>query len=182
MFAELLVAPAWTLTTELRWVLAEFATNIAAFLIFFWIMARFAWGPLMRVLDDRKATIEEGFADIERRQNEADRLQEQYTARLDGIETEARARIQEAIERGRSVADEIIEKSRQDASETAQRARRNLEIEIAKARIELRDQMASMVLEATERLLQQRVDEAADRRLVNLFLEDMERREPQNTN
>ncbi len=161
---------------ELRWIMAEFLTNVVTFVLFVWIMAKYAWGPLMQLLDDRKASIEAGFADIRRRQDEAERMREEYAERMRGIEAEARALIQEKVAEGRRVAGEIVDQARHDAAEAAERARRNIELEIAKARIDLRDEIASMVLSATERLLHERIDEGTDRRLVHRFLEDLDSR------
>lgn len=153
----------------------EFLTNVVAFIIFFFLMKRFAWGPVMNVLDERQQRIEEGFADLERKQADAAQLQREYDQRLAHIEHEARTRIQEAIAEGKRVADEIRENAREEADQLLERARRNTELELDKARLELRDEMVAMTMEATERLMREKMrDPDEDRRLVSTFIDDLE--------
>lgn len=161
---------------ELLTQLSETLTTIIAFVIFFWAMKKFAWGPVITVLDERQMNIEQGFADIERKQAAADKLEQEYAGRLRDIETEARARIQEAIAEGRKAAAEINEKAREEAGQITERAKRNIELEFAKARHELRDEIVAISLQASERLLRERLDEPGQRRLVTSFIDELERR------
>jgi len=152
----------------------EFVTQVLTFLIFYWVMKRFAWPALMGVLDKRQRQIEDGFAQIERKQAEAEKLHLEYEAHLRNIEQEARARIQEAVAEGRRVAAEIGDHARQEARKTADRAQRNMEIELAKARAQLREEIITLTLAATERLLREKLDAAAHRGQVARFLQDLE--------
>ncbi len=167
---------------ENRRQIGEFITQVITFLIFYWVMAKYAWPAVRNLLDDRQRQIEEGFANIERRQAEAERLHHEYAERLRGIEQEARARLQEAVAEGRAVAAEITEAARQETARAAERAQRNIELEIARARVELRDEIVTMTIAATERLLRQRVDTETDRRLLDTFLADLEPKMPQGRN
>lgn len=153
--------------------LGETITHLVAFLIFFWIMWKFAWPAIINLLSQRQEEIAKGFADIENKQAELTKMQEDYAAKLSHIEQEARVRIQEAVADGRRVAGELTEKARAEAQEITDRAKRSMELELDKARIELRDEVASMVVGASERLLRAKLDEQADRRLVDSFISDL---------
>lgn len=155
--------------------IATTLTTAIAFVIFFWVMKKYAWGPIIKVLDARQQKIEEGFDEIRRKQDAAGVTQAQLDERLRNIETEARARIQEAIADGRRLAAEITEKAHEDANQLAERAKRNIEIEIAKARVELRNEIVSLTLQASERLLRERLDDEGQRRLVGTFIDELER-------
>jgi F-type H+-transporting ATPase subunit b len=155
---------------------AETLVTAIAFIIFFWVMKKYAWGPVTKVLDERQSRIERGFEEIKRKQEAAGALEHQLDERLRNIELEARARIQEAIADGRRLAGEITEKAHEEATQIAERARRNIELEIAKARVELRGEIVTMTIQASERLLRERLDETEQRRLVGAFIDDLERR------
>jgi F-type H+-transporting ATPase subunit b len=154
--------------------IGETITQAITFLIFLWIMKRFAWPALMSVLDERQRRITEGFQEIERKQAEVGRLVAEHDARMKGVEEEARARIQEAVADGRRVSAELIENARDEAAKITERAQRNVQLEIAKARIELRDEVIAMAIGAAERLMRERLDEEANRRLVAAFIQDLE--------
>ncbi|MEN6627157.1 MAG: F0F1 ATP synthase subunit B [Candidatus Sumerlaeia bacterium] len=160
---------------ELWTQIGELVTQAITFIIFFWILKIFAWGPLLSLIESRARSVEEGFEDIRRRQAAADKLHEDYAAHLRNIEQEGRAKIQEAVAEGRRVAAEIVENAREESQRMSERARRNIEIEIAKARVELRDDIVSMTMAASEKLLRQRVDTQTDRQLVSDFLVDLEK-------
>jgi len=160
---------------ELWTQIGETITQIIAFLIFVWAMKKFVWPILAAVLDERQRKIEEGFADIERRQQEAQAALDEYRQRLEGIEQEARQKIQEAIAEGRRVAAELTENAREEARQITERAQRNIELQIGQARLELRDEVVQLVMDASERLLREKLDEQTDQRLVAAFIDDLER-------
>ena len=159
---------------ELWTQIGETVSQLVAFLIFVWILKRYAWGPVSSVIDQRQQDIEDGFAKIEARQAEAEKLHKEYDVRLSNIEKEAREKIQEAIAEGRRVASEIEERARQQAMAIREQAQRNIEIEIAKARVALRDEIVTMTIDASEHLMRRRLDEAEDRRLVGAFIDELE--------
>lgn len=152
----------------------ETITQIITFLIFFWMMKRFAWGPLVQILDARQAKIEEGFSDIERRQAEAEKLHDDYAAHLKNIEAEAREKVQEAVNEGRRVANELTENARKEAEEIRLKAEQSIQLELHKARVELRDDVAALVLQVSEKLMREKLDGDADRKLIAGFIQDLE--------
>lgn len=167
------------MSQELMRQFGETVTQLIAFVIFFWLMKKYAWGPVRELLEARRLKIEEGFADIDRKRAEAEKLHRDYAEHLRNIDQEGRAKIQEAVSDGRRIAEEIKENARAESQRMIEQALRNLELENAKARVELRDQIVSMTLLAGEKLLRRSVDTETDRRLVSDFLADLEKEMPQ---
>lgn len=161
---------------ELKFQIGELITQIIAFVAFYWIMKKFAVKPIKDLLEHRQQRIEQGFVDIDRKLASADALKAQYEAKLRDIEQESRVKIQEAVSEGRRVADEIIDKARQESSQLFERTQRNLQLEMAKARVELRKDVVELTLQASERLLNQRLNDAEQHKLVEAFVDDIERR------
>jgi F-type H+-transporting ATPase subunit b len=162
---------------EFIWENSELFTQILAFVIFFWILKRYAWGPVTKVLDERQRRIEQGFEEIRAKQADADQLHEDYGAKLRDIEAEARGRVQEAVAEGRRVAAEITENARDEAVKITERAQRNIQIEIEKARLELKQEMIAMTIQTSERLLREKLDDETNHKLVASFIDDLEQRE-----
>ena len=163
------------MSPELQTQLAETVTTVIAFVIFFLIMKKFAWGPLQGLLSERQQMIQEGFTSIDRKKAEAQALFDEYQGRLREIEAEARQKIQAAVEEGKRVGKEITDNARAEADDIIARTQRNMNIELAKARIELRNEIVGMTIGAAERLLRQKVDEETDRTLVASFIQDLEK-------
>jgi F-type H+-transporting ATPase subunit b len=164
------------MTPELWKLVGETITQLISFVIFFWIMKKYAWKPLLNVLDERQKTIEGEFEDIRQKQEKIDRMRSEYEAHLEKIEAEAREKIQEAVNEGRRVAAELTESARNETITMKEQARHNIELEINKARVELRNNIVNMTVDASERLIREKMDSDSSRRLVNAFIQDLENR------
>ena len=106
-------------------------THIIGFLIVFWILKKFAWRPLLNVMDQRRDKIASELKRIEDLNREAEERREEYEKRIETIETEARERINAAVSEGRKVASEIQTNARRDAETIREKAHATVEIEVA---------------------------------------------------
>ena len=151
----------------------EILTHIIGFLIILFLLKKFAWKPLLSMLDQRKERIEKGFKEIEETKQDVEKLKVQYDKELKDIEQTARQKIQEAIQDAQRLGADIQADAREEAKKILVKARQNVELEIAQAKVELRDEMASLVLAASEKLLRERLDEEKHRQLINKFIEEL---------
>ena len=159
------------LQTDLQQIVSQ-AVN---FLILLWLLRRFAWKPLLAILDQRRAHIEEEFSKIAHAKTELSLLQDEYGRRLAKIDEEARVKIQQAILEGKQIAIEVQEQARAQAQGVMTKAKETVELELAKAKVTLRDEVAAMTMEAVERVLRQKLDAKTDRHVVDEVLDDLER-------
>ena len=74
--------------------LQQIVSQALSFLLLLWVLKRFAWKPLLGVLDARRARIEEGIARIDQGKADLERHQQELNSRLAKIDNEARGRIQ----------------------------------------------------------------------------------------
>jgi F-type H+-transporting ATPase subunit b len=153
---------------------SQVLTHLVGFLIAFFILKKFAWGPVLQMLDDRRQKISDEFADIETQKQQTEALLREYDERLRKIEDEARARINEAVAEGQKVAAEIKADAQENARRTTERAKSELDRDIARARAQLKQDMVTMTLGATERLLHEKFDESANRKMIERFLSEAE--------
>jgi len=150
-------------------------THIVCFFIVFWILKRFAFGPILEVIDERRERIQSDLQQAEELRKKADADHRALEERLSHIEEEARARMQELIAEGRRVAESIQESARRESAEMIQKAQKNIEYETEKAREVIKKDIINMTIEATEHLLKQRLDDAGHRQLIGDFLARIER-------
>lgn len=154
--------------------LQQILSQTLSFLILWWLLRRFAWRPLLGILDARRAHIERELREAAQRKQEAARLQEDYAQRLAKIHDEARTKLQEAILEGKRISLEIQEQARAQSQALVTKSRETIELEVAKARETLRGQMVGMTMEALERILRQKVDTKADHALMTDVLNELE--------
>jgi F-type H+-transporting ATPase subunit b len=103
-------------------------TQLAAFLIFIWLLKHFAMQPVLRLLDDRREKIASEFNQIAVSEKRISALKEEYEDRLRKIDEEARKRSTEEDNRGRRIAEEIVENARQEAAAIVEKARAKLQL------------------------------------------------------
>lgn len=154
--------------------LAQIVSQSISFLILLWLLRRFAWRPLLKVLDERRARIEQDLKDAAQQKAEFEHLQEEYRKRIATIEDEARAKIQQAVLEGKRIGLELQDQARAQARTIIAKSQETIELELAKAKVSLRDQLAEMTMDAVERILHQRLDAQADRRLIEAALDELE--------
>jgi len=154
--------------------LAQIVTQIIGFLIALWILKRFAWKPLLKILDQRRSKIKSEFDTIEQKKREMDELTSQYEAKLKDIDSVGRKRIQEAAKEGQKMAFEIKEAARNDAQVLIQRAKEELQRDVEKAKVQLRDDLVDMTLRVTEKILQERLDQEKHNKLIKDYIDQVE--------
>ena len=72
-------------------------TQILGFLIMVWVLRKYAWGPLLGMLEARRQKIAGEFQAADRLKAEAVELKNRYELELRSIEGHARQRLQEAV-------------------------------------------------------------------------------------
>lgn len=153
----------------------EIIIQIAGFLVVFWVLKKFAWGPLLGMVDKRRETIMGAFKDIESQKKALEALEVEYRKKLSAIEDEARSKIQEAARQGADLSKEIQDKARADAQKLIDRAHSEIEHDLVKAKLTLRNELAELSAEVTEKVIRARLTAEDHKRLVSEFVKDLER-------
>jgi F-type H+-transporting ATPase subunit b len=153
--------------------LAQVLTNIIGFLLVVWVLRRFAWGPILDLLDARREKIRSDFAEAERALNEAEDLKGEFNAKLGDIKVIEREKVQEAVKRGEGIAEGIVGEARRQADGLRDKAQTDIALEAEKAQLELRDSVVQMAIMASEKVIGERLDDDKHRRLIREFIDNL---------
>ena len=151
--------------------IGQVLTQIVAFLLVVWVLKKFAWKPLLAVMEERKNKIKSEFDSIEEQKEKAQILLEEYQEKLRNIESEARARIQEAVAEGRKISQEIQTEARRQAQEILAKTKSEIEREIAQAKIQLKNDLVNMTIAATQKIIQAELNQERHKKLIADFVE-----------
>ncbi|MCP4633743.1 MAG: F0F1 ATP synthase subunit B [candidate division Zixibacteria bacterium] len=155
--------------------LDQLITHIIAFIIAIWVLKKFAWKPLLGLLEERRQKIVDEFDSIEKQKDEVAKLTADYEAKLKEIEAEARKRLQEAVNEGQKIAAEMKDQARNEQKEIVAKAKQQIEAEVAAARTQLRNDMVEMAIEAASKAVSETMDEEKHRKLISNFIDDLEK-------
>lgn len=134
------------------------------------ILGKFAWGPILQAVDRREEGIQSALDEAAQRNEEAAKLLEEHKAQLADARRQASELIAEGRSAGESVRKEIEEKARTEAQGILERARHEIERERDAALDTLRKESVELALAAASRLMQENLDQAKDRALVERYL------------
>ena len=144
------------------------------FVVLFLTLKKFAWPGILKATEEREQKIKGQLADAERLNGEAraalaegQRLQAEARSTAQSLLAESRA----AVEKDRAASVDKI-KAEQDA--LVDRARRDIAAEKDKAIAELRREAVDLALGAAAKVIGQRLDSDADKKIVLDYLAKVE--------
>ena len=148
--------------------------TLIAFGISMLLLKKYAFPPIQEALEKRANAINESIEHAEQTRQEADKLLEEYRARL----KEAREQADEIVARARKAGDNLEAESKVDAQrqreELMQQTKRDIEAETRRAIQEIRKEVADLTVLATEKVTRKTLTDADQRRLVEEALGELD--------
>ncbi len=153
----------------------EIVAQMVSFLILLFILRKFAWGAVLKALDDRKNKIAEEFSKIDQTRQEIDNMRMEYDVKFSNIENTANEKIKEAVAEGKKLTEDLRKQAHLESQRIIETTRTNLRFEITKARQNFKDEMVNLVMKTTEFVLEQKVTEEMDKKVINDFLSELDK-------
>jgi F-type H+-transporting ATPase subunit b len=144
------------------------------FLLFFLILKRFAWKPILSAVKARDEMIKGSLASAEKARKEMAKLQSDNEAILKKAREERETILREA----RDVRDKLIAEAKGKATEEAEKlvekARAGIEREKAIALADIREQVANLSIEIASKLLGERLKQTGEQqKLIETYLNEI---------
>lgn len=141
-----------------------------AFAILVWILAKFAWKPIMKALHEREKSIDDALHAADKAREDMKQLIFDNEQLLAEAKEERDAILREA----RKIKEKLIEDARGKANEEANRivenAKERIENEKMAAMTDLKNQIAFLSIEIAEKVLQQ---ELADKKKQEAYIQKL---------
>lgn len=147
--------------------------QIATFVIVFWLLKKFALDKIIKTLDARRQTIDNGVQFAREMEAEKAKLDE----RVQEILAEAQTRADKLIAEGKIEANQLIKQAETDAAKKMEQvladAKAHIDQDIDKARKALEREVLSLVAEVSEAVLGEKLDPEKDIRLIERELKEV---------
>jgi F-type H+-transporting ATPase subunit b len=148
--------------------------TVICFAIAFFVLRKYAFGPIQRVIDERRKRILDALGEADRSRDEARRLLEEHRALLG----RARADAEEILAEGRKVSESQRERMKEEIEAERQRrleeTARQIDAETRRALEQIRAEVADLTLVATAKVTGKALDEADQRRLIDEALSELD--------
>ena len=144
-----------------------FVAQLINFGILLFVMYRFVYKPILRLLDDRTKKIEKGLADADASRQKL----EEMTEREREIVTEAKKQAKELIAAAEAQAqvnrDEIIASAKEESAKILQQSQKNIEEQKIQLIGDVKKEVAQLVMTAVEKVIGEKMDEKQDTKIIN---------------
>ena len=144
------------------------------FLTVLFLLSKFAWNPILKMISEREKTIEDALLSAENAKKEMARL----TANNESLLREAQAERDAMLKIARETKDQIINEARAKATTEAERliaiARESINNEKMAAVTELKNQVAQLSLQVAEKLVKQQLSsDEKQKELANTLINEL---------
>ena len=145
---------------------ATFFAQIINFLILLFILGKFAYKPLMKVLDERRERVANDLETAEKTRVEAEALKAQYSKQLADAREEANAILDKANKAGQKVHDDYMAQAQAEKDQMMTAAKQTIADEKDQAMSDVRAQVINLATEIASKVVDQKLNSAADQELV----------------
>lgn len=148
--------------------------EIVSFLIFVYLMGKYAFPPVEKILHDRQKVVENTLTQARSAREDAEKLKEEFEAQMQGARQEARTLIERAQRTADVQAQETVAEAHREAERLIAMARDEISGEKREALREIRKEVAELSLSIAGRVLDAELDAERQRKLVEEFLSTAE--------
>ncbi|MDD2434231.1 MAG: ATP synthase F0 subunit B [Clostridia bacterium] len=143
------------------------------FAVLIWILWRFAYKPVFKILEERRLKVNKGLDDAE---IAASKLEE-AEARNKQILLEARQEANKILEQAQAKAEhkqeEIIAKAESEIAVIMEKERSKIALEKSKSLNQLREEVSSLVVLSLKKFLEDNFDESKDQGIVERIVANL---------
>jgi len=140
--------------------------TILTFLVLLFLLKKYAWGPLLKALEERRAAIEKSVEDAKKATAALQQMQEESARHL----ALARAEAAGIVTRSRADSDRFREEMRQKAHEESaaivKNAQKEIQLETQRAMAQIRTEAVDLSLAIASKLLRRNVSATDNETLI----------------
>jgi F-type H+-transporting ATPase subunit b len=147
--------------------------TLLTFLLLVVLLARFAWKPLLALLDEREKQVREALEAAQKARAEADETLRKNQEFLAGARRETAALLEQGRRESETLRAEILALARREAQDLVEQGKRQIQYEQKQAVEQLRRQVADLAIGAAETLIRKELDDAGHRQLVSEYIRSL---------
>ena len=154
--------------TDVNFALSFWTAITFAILLF--VLGKFAWGPILQMIETREKTISDAIEASKKERAAAEAASSEMRATLATAREESAQLIRKNQQEVAAAKGELMAAARKESDDLLQAARRTIQEEKRQAIAELRGQAVDLAIEAAQRLVQMNMDEKGQKKLVEEYL------------
>jgi F-type H+-transporting ATPase subunit b len=150
--------------------------TLGIFLIVVIVLGKFAWGPVLGLLQQREEFIHRALSDAKHDRDEAEARLKEYAAKLQSAHAEAAALVEEARRDGERLREETRQRARSEADKLIANAERQIQLETSRALDQIRKEAVDLSVMIASKIIQRNLTKEDNERLIDEALKQVEGR------
>ena len=147
--------------------------EMIVFAVFVWFTMKFVWGPIVGVLDERKAAIADGLAASEKGLRDQETAKELALQEIKMAKQEAAEIIAQAKSRDSQMLEEAKGKAVEEADRVVAGAQAEIDQEVNRAKDSLRAQVSTLAVAGASKILGKEVDASTHKAALKDLIEQI---------
>ena len=154
--------------------LSPFAGNIGnalwtlvIFVVVVLVLGKFAWGPVLSLLQERERFIHTSLSDAKRHREQAEASLKEYMAKLQSAQAEAARVVDEARHDAERLREDLRQKARAEAEGIVKAAEKQIQLETARALEQIRGEAADLSVAIASKLIRRNLTREDNQRLID---------------
>ena len=156
---------------------SEIFAQVLSFFLLLFLLRKFAWKKILALLDQRRERISSQLGEIENTKLEIAGLKSDYESKISNIASQAQEKINQAVEEAKVVSVQMRKKAHEEAQDIIIDARQQVKYEVSKAQEQLKEKIVDIALNAARTVIQEKLTEDGDRKIVEDFIREVEKTE-----
>jgi F-type H+-transporting ATPase subunit b len=141
--------------------------TIVCFLIALFVLKRYAFGPIQKLIDERRERIRRALDEADEARDEARTLLEEHRKLIGQARGEAEEILSEARQVAKGMQERVKEETEADRQRRLEETKRQIEAETRRALEAIRSEVAELSLVAAEKVTRKSLDDKDQRRLID---------------
>ena len=156
-------SPILPATNELIW-------GIVSFSVLVFVMIKFAFPPIQRMMQARTDRIRQSLDDSERQRTEAQGILDQYNAQLADAKSEANRIIEEARQTADNLRRDLMHRAEAEVNDLKQRTQEEILAAKERTLADLRAEVSGLAIELAEKVVERNLDRATNMALIDSYI------------
>jgi F-type H+-transporting ATPase subunit b len=141
--------------------------TIVFFLIVFFVLRKYAFGAIQKLIDERRAQIARSIEEADHARDEARNLLEEHRALMNEARSEAEQILAEARKTGDSLEQRMRDETEQERQRRLEDTRKEIDAAVKQGLERIRAEVADLTLQATSIVVGKKLDADRDRELIS---------------
>jgi|TARA_B110000116_G_scaffold271294_1_gene291636 F-type H+-transporting ATPase subunit b len=130
-----------------------FIWTILTFLLLLMVLAKFAWKPLLEMLDERQKSIDDSLLSAEKARLELAGINKESEAILSKSRTQAQTIVADAKSAADKLKEDIVSKAKEEADGQLKKAKNQISVEKDRALLEIRQEVVELSITVAEKII-----------------------------